>query len=79
MMYNDQMVDIFVPGESTKTIPADQWWDSDGLRGMHMLPTAAMEPEDITEVIMFLASRAGRFITASEIPVDLGYIMKMQG
>jgi (+)-trans-carveol dehydrogenase len=44
---------------------------------MNMLPVGAMDAADVTEVVTFLASSAGRFITASEIPVDAGYIMKV--
>lgn len=77
MMWNDYMISLFVPGASTETVNPDDWWD--GLKFMNMLPVGAIEAGDVTEVIKFLASPEGRFITACEIPVDAGYIMKMGG
>ncbi|MDH2416147.1 mycofactocin-coupled SDR family oxidoreductase [Nocardioides sp. CER19] len=75
LMWNDELVSIFAPGETTRTISIDDWWE--GMVGMNILPIGAMEAEDITRVVQFLASDAGRYITASEIPIDAGYIMKM--
>jgi (+)-trans-carveol dehydrogenase len=75
MMWSDYMVGLFIPGATTATVDEASWWD--GLAGMNMLPVGAMDAADVTEVVTFLASSAGRFITASEIPVDAGYIMKV--
>ncbi|MEV8547223.1 mycofactocin-coupled SDR family oxidoreductase [Streptomyces sp. NPDC051572] len=75
MMWNDQMVDIFIPGKTTADVPEADWWE--GMKDINLLPVGALEAQDISEVIMFLASEAGRYITATEIPVDAGYIMKM--
>ncbi|OZD18258.1 SDR family mycofactocin-dependent oxidoreductase [Rhodococcus sp. 06-156-3C] len=74
MMWNDTMVDTFIPGETTATINQDSWWK--GMEGMHMLPIGAIEPEEVSDVVLFLASSAGKHITASEFPIDAGYIRK---
>lgn len=79
LMYNDFIVGMFAPGETTATVSEADWWGSDGLKAMSMLPVGAIEPEVVTGVLQFLASEAGRYITASEVPVDAGYIMKMSG
>lgn len=75
MMWNDAMVGLFIPGETTETLDQDVWWDA--LASMNILPVGAMEPQDVTSVAVFLASEAGRYITASEIPIDGGYIRKV--
>jgi hypothetical protein len=39
---------------------------------MHLLPTPWVEPVDVSNALLFLASDEGRFITASTLPVDAG-------
>jgi (+)-trans-carveol dehydrogenase len=75
MMWNDMIVDLFKPGETTGTVSQQDWWDS--LQFLHLLPFGGMEPRDVSEVMLFLASDAGRFITGTEVPVDGGYIQKV--
>jgi (+)-trans-carveol dehydrogenase len=75
MMWNDAMVGLFMPGETTATLDQELWWGA--LADMNILPVGAMEPEDVTAVAMFLASDEGRYITASEIPIDGGYMRKV--
>ncbi|NMO00870.1 mycofactocin-coupled SDR family oxidoreductase [Gordonia sp. TBRC 11910] len=75
MMWNDMLVPLLCPGETTATISQDEYYDS--LRSLHLLPHGSVEPTDISEVMLFLASDAGRFITASEFFVDEGYIRKV--
>jgi SDR family mycofactocin-dependent oxidoreductase len=74
IMWNDTIVDLFKPGESTATVDEQAWWDE--LSFLHLLPFGSMAPEAISEVMLFLASDAGRYITASEIPVEGGYMRK---
>lgn len=75
MMWNDAMIGLFIPGMSTADLNEDDWWN--GLASMNLLPVGAVEPADVTAVVKFLASHEGRYITASEIPVDAGYIRKV--
>ncbi|MYR07944.1 mycofactocin-coupled SDR family oxidoreductase [Gordonia sp. SID5947] len=74
MMWNDNMIGAFMPGESTKTIDPDVWWK--GLEMMNILPVGAIEPGDVSALLMFLASNEGRYITGTEVPVDAGYIIR---
>lgn len=74
LMWNDMMIDTFVPGETTATMSPDTWWK--GMERMHMLPIGAIEATEISDVVLFLASSGGKHITASEIPIDAGYIRK---
>jgi (+)-trans-carveol dehydrogenase len=39
---------------------------------MHLLPTPWVEPVDISNALLFLASDEARFITASTLAVDAG-------
>jgi NAD(P)-dependent dehydrogenase (short-subunit alcohol dehydrogenase family) len=43
---------------------------------MHVLPHGWVEPEDISNAILFLASDESRYITGVPLPVDLGALLK---
>jgi (+)-trans-carveol dehydrogenase len=40
---------------------------------MHMLPIPNIEPVDISNALIFLASDEARYITAITLPVDAGW------
>ena len=43
---------------------------------MHVLPTGWVEPEDISNAVLFLASDEARFITGVTLPIDAGSCLK---
>jgi (+)-trans-carveol dehydrogenase len=43
---------------------------------MHVLPVGWVEPEDISNAILFLVSDEGRYITGVALPVDAGALIK---
>jgi len=43
---------------------------------MHVLPIGWVEPVDISNAILFLASDESRYITGIELPVDAGALLK---
>jgi (+)-trans-carveol dehydrogenase len=43
---------------------------------MHVLPIGWVEPEDISNAIVFLTSDEGRYITGVTLPVDAGALLK---
>jgi (+)-trans-carveol dehydrogenase len=43
---------------------------------MHVLPHGWVEPEDVSNAILFLASDEARYITGVPLPVDLGALLK---
>ncbi|HSA52879.1 MAG TPA: mycofactocin-coupled SDR family oxidoreductase [Yinghuangia sp.] len=45
-------------------------------QNMHLLPTPWVEPEDISNAILFLSSDEGRFITGVTLPIDAGALTK---
>ncbi|OCB28843.1 3-ketoacyl-ACP reductase [Mycobacterium malmoense] len=42
----------------------------------HALPTPWLEPEDVAELVLFLASDASKYITGTSIPIDAGCMVK---
>jgi NAD(P)-dependent dehydrogenase (short-subunit alcohol dehydrogenase family) len=43
---------------------------------MHVLPVGWVEPEDISNAVLFLASDDARYITGVALPVDAGSMLK---
>jgi NAD(P)-dependent dehydrogenase (short-subunit alcohol dehydrogenase family) len=42
----------------------------------HALPSPWLEPEDVAELVLFLASDASKHMTGTSIPIDLGCMAK---
>jgi (+)-trans-carveol dehydrogenase len=72
MIMNPAFFKLFVPDEESPSIEKFAEVSQD----MHVLPTPWVEPEDVSNVIAFLASDQGRYITGATIPVDAGAISK---
>jgi (+)-trans-carveol dehydrogenase len=70
MMMNQPTYNIFRP-EIENPTKEDA---TEVFRSMQVLPTDWLEPQDVSEVIVWLASDAARFITGTAIPVDAGQI-----
>jgi NAD(P)-dependent dehydrogenase (short-subunit alcohol dehydrogenase family) len=47
------------------------------LGGMNILPTPWVDPRDISNAVLWLASEASRFVTGTTLPVDAGALQKM--
>ncbi|MEV1064009.1 mycofactocin-coupled SDR family oxidoreductase [Streptomyces sp. NPDC050263] len=45
-------------------------------QGMHLLPTPWVEPRDISNAILYLASDEGRYVTGSTQTIDAGAMLK---
>jgi (+)-trans-carveol dehydrogenase len=75
LIWNDVIVPLMCPGETTATIDQDDYYKR--IEFLHELPNGVMEPSDVSEVMMFLASDAGRFTTATEVLIDGGYVHKV--
>jgi (+)-trans-carveol dehydrogenase len=72
MVQNQSMYDLFFPGA-----------DSPGredlaalLPQLHVLPTPWVEPIDISNACLFLASPAARYVTGVVLPVDAGWLIR---
>jgi (+)-trans-carveol dehydrogenase/(-)-trans-carveol dehydrogenase len=43
---------------------------------MHLLPVPWVEPRDVSNTVLFLASDEARYITGVALPVDAGVLIK---
>lgn len=43
---------------------------------MNTLPHTHIDPEDVTNIVAFLAGEGGRYITGAQLPVDLGTLIR---
>lgn len=68
MLLNDKTYKLFCPDIEEPTIEDFK----ERAKRVHLLPVAYVEPEDIANAALFLASDEGRFITGAAIPVDAG-------
>jgi SDR family mycofactocin-dependent oxidoreductase len=48
----------------------------DIMRGMHALETGWVEPDDVSNAVLFLASEEARFVTGVALPVDAGALVR---
>lgn len=72
MMLNTGVAKMFRPDLESPT-----WRDAvDSYGTIHLLGTPWVEPEDVSNAIVFLVSDEARFITGSAIPVDAGMLAK---
>ena len=72
MMLNTGVAKMFRPDLDSPT-----WEDAvDSYGTIHLLNTPWVEPEDVSNAIVFLVSEEARFITGAAIPVDAGMLAK---
>jgi (+)-trans-carveol dehydrogenase len=68
MIHNEAIYKLFVPEAEEPT--REEF--AEASEAMHLLPTPWVEPVDVSNALLFLASEEGRFITAASLPVDAG-------
>ena len=72
MIQNEAMYHLFVPGSEN---PTREEFASVS-QSMQALPISWVEPVDISNALLFLASDEGRYITGVTFPVDAGMTQK---
>ena len=72
MLQNPSTMRTFCPGTAE---PTQEQFEA-GTQSMHLLPVAMIEPEDIANASLFLASEESRYITGVTLPVDAGHCVK---
>ena len=72
MIQNEGTMRTFVPGVAQ---PTQEQFEA-GTASMHLLPTPMLEPVDIANASLFLASDEARYITGVTLPVDAGHCVK---
>jgi SDR family mycofactocin-dependent oxidoreductase len=72
MIMNEPMYRLFCPDVDEPTredfAPASQ--------AMHLLPIPWVDPRDVSNAVLFLASDDARYITGTALPVDAGVLIK---
>jgi len=68
MIHNDAVYRLFVPDAEQ---PSREEFAA-ASEAIHLLPTPWVEPVDVANAVLFLASEEERFITATTLPVDAG-------
>lgn len=71
MLFNEALYSIFAPGADHATL-ADA---EPGMRGMHVLPVPYVQPDDISNAVLFLASEESRMVTGLQLKVDAGCLL----
>ena len=71
MIQNAAMYRLFLPGEPNPT--REQFAAASG--SLIPMPVPWVEPSDVTDAVLFLASDASKFITGAAIPVDGGALV----
>lgn len=72
MLINDEMFKLFRPDLEAPTY-ADV---EEGLMSLNVLPVATVEPEDVSEGVLWLASDEARMVTGVALPIDAGNLAK---
>lgn len=72
MVENPATMRTFCPGAED---PTREQFEA-ALQSMHLLPVPLIEPEDIANASLFLASEESRYITGVTLPVDAGHCAK---
>lgn len=72
MLMNDAIYKLFVPGSENPTVEEF----AEVSQQLNVLPIPWVEPVDVSNALLFLASDEGRYITGVALPVDAGSSMK---
>ena len=70
MIQNEDLYRLFNPDAPNKVA------FEEASRGMQALPIPWVEPFDISNALVFLASDEGRYVTGITLPVDAGFMQK---
>jgi (+)-trans-carveol dehydrogenase len=72
MVRNQRMYDVFRPDLTEPTVEDCK----QALRDLNLLPTPWIEPIDVSNAVLYLASDEARFVTGSSMLVDAGSLAK---
>jgi (+)-trans-carveol dehydrogenase len=72
MVQNEPTMRVFLPGVENPT--AEQYAEAMG--ALNALPVPWVEPRDVSNAVLFLASDEARYITGVTLPVDAGSTQK---
>jgi (+)-trans-carveol dehydrogenase len=72
MLHNEDLYALFCPDLENPT----REQAAERMRTLNPLPVPWIEPEDISNAVLFLASDEARYITGVALPVDAGAVIK---
>jgi SDR family mycofactocin-dependent oxidoreductase len=75
MLVNETILKLFMPHLDAPT-RADAEQPGSGYVAANLLPIPWLDPVDISNAVLFLASDEARYITGVALPVDAGYLVK---
>jgi SDR family mycofactocin-dependent oxidoreductase len=73
MIHNEHTYSVFLPDRDPTTISPDDV--APVFAGLNLLPVPWVEPDDVSNAVLFLASEEARYMTGVQLPVDAGYTM----
>jgi NAD(P)-dependent dehydrogenase (short-subunit alcohol dehydrogenase family) len=73
MIFNQRFFELFLPGEANPT----KEMLTGLLAKMNALPVPWVEPVDISNAVLFLASDEARYITGTELKVNAGWTVQV--
>ena len=68
MVYNDRTYQSFRPDLESPT--SDDF--EEAARSLNRLPVAALDPQDVSNAVLYVVSDAGRYVTGAEHVIDAG-------
>jgi SDR family mycofactocin-dependent oxidoreductase len=72
MIMNPQTMNLFVPESDDPTLEEFET----AAKAMHVLDLGWIEPEDVSNAVLFLASDESRYVTGIMLPIDAGASLK---
>lgn len=74
MIINDNLFELFMPDLPAEKRTKEEF--ASRMRGLNALPIEWVQPVDISNAVLFLASDEARYITGVTLPVDAGSTQK---
>lgn len=74
MINNDSTYGVFFPDRDASTVTPEE--AAPALQTLNLIPEPWVQPEDVSEAVLFLVADSGRYLTGVELPVDLGMVTK---
>jgi SDR family mycofactocin-dependent oxidoreductase len=75
MLVNDKLMKLFMPHLESPT-REDAEAEGSNYRAVNAIPIPWVDPIDISNAVLFLASDEARYITGIAMPVDAGFLLK---
>ncbi len=75
MLVNDKLMKLFMPHLESPS-RADAEAPDSNYRAVNAIPVPWVDPADISNAVLFLASDEARYVTGIAMPVDAGFLVK---